>query len=324
MLSRAEDRELNGELVDLADALQRATSRWRAAASARGAQLTVMASEDVGAAWCAQADLDRALDVLVENALGYSPAGGAVTLCAGPGRIEVHDRGPGLAAGEEEDVFERFHRGRAGSDGPPGSGLGLAIARTLARAWQGDVRISNRPGRRRRGCARVSEGAMKVTRKSLLIVLGAFAGIALAAAITLGTSQLVRQHIGLASEPLSAGSRLLPAAGGAAGSARDTAEPHIAPRAASAGSHSSAPRAAGGGSPAPASAAPATTQTATQTKDSAVSPATSEAGAASRASQQQPNASGEADKRSPGSSPASPAPAATDKGDEPAPTRRDD
>jgi hypothetical protein len=48
--------------------------------------------------------------------------------------------------------------------------------------------------------------------RNALLVLGALAGIVIAAAITIGTSQLVRQHIGLASEPLSAGSRLLPAA----------------------------------------------------------------------------------------------------------------
>ena len=52
---------------------------------------------------------------------------------------------------------------------------------------------------------------MRSKRSSLLVALAALAGIALAAAITLGTSQLVRQHIGLASEPLSAGRRLLPA-----------------------------------------------------------------------------------------------------------------
>jgi hypothetical protein len=43
-----------------------------------------------------------------------------------------------------------------------------------------------------------------------MVVLAAGLGIALAAAITWGTSQLVRQRIGLASEPLNAGRRLLP------------------------------------------------------------------------------------------------------------------
>ena len=145
LLSRAEDRELQGERVDLPDAVRRAVERWHAAAQAREIELRP-ADERTGTAWCARADLDRALDVLIENALRYSPAGGEVTLAGGDGRIEVRDRGPGLAPGEDELVFERFHRGRAGQQGPPGSGLGLAIARTLARAWQGDVRLGNRSG----------------------------------------------------------------------------------------------------------------------------------------------------------------------------------
>jgi hypothetical protein len=45
-----------------------------------------------------------------------------------------------------------------------------------------------------------------------LVVLAALLGIALAAAITWGTSQLVRQRIGLASEPLTTGLHLLPPA----------------------------------------------------------------------------------------------------------------
>jgi len=47
-------------------------------------------------------------------------------------------------------------------------------------------------------------------RRMVLVALLAVLGIALAAAITWGTSQLVRQRIGLASEPLTAGEHLLP------------------------------------------------------------------------------------------------------------------
>ena len=98
-----------------------------------------------GAVWAARADLERALDALIENALRYSPAGQTVTIAAGPRRIEVRDRGPGVTADERELVFERFHRGRAGSR-PPGSGLGLAIARELAREWGGEVTLERREG----------------------------------------------------------------------------------------------------------------------------------------------------------------------------------
>jgi hypothetical protein len=51
-------------------------------------------------------------------------------------------------------------------------------------------------------------------RRTLLVAVVAVLGIAVAAAITWGTSQLARQHIGLASEPLSAGRRLLPTSTG--------------------------------------------------------------------------------------------------------------
>ena len=89
-------------------------------------------------------DLDRALDALVENALRYSPPGSAVEIEVRPGRVQVLDAGPGLAPGEDEQVFERFHRGRAGRGGPAGTGLGLPIARELMRRWDARVWLENR------------------------------------------------------------------------------------------------------------------------------------------------------------------------------------
>jgi signal transduction histidine kinase len=88
------------------------------------------------------ADLDRVLDALVENALHYG--NGEVLLRSAPGAVEVLDRGPGLADDEVAAVFERFHRGRAGRAGPSGTGLGLPIARELARRWGGEVTLANR------------------------------------------------------------------------------------------------------------------------------------------------------------------------------------
>jgi signal transduction histidine kinase len=63
----------------------------------------------------------------------------------GDARIVVSDQGPGLPAGEEEHVFERFVRGRAAGSRTGGSGLGLAIVRALAERWGGSAAISNRP-----------------------------------------------------------------------------------------------------------------------------------------------------------------------------------
>ncbi len=145
VLSGSGERRAAGCAVELDDLVAAAAERWRATAVERGIDL-VSRHEGGGSVWAARADAERALDVLVENALHYSPGGSAVELASARGRIEVRDRGPGLANNEHEAVFERFHRGRAGVAGPPGSGLGLAIARELARDWGGEVTLENREG----------------------------------------------------------------------------------------------------------------------------------------------------------------------------------
>ncbi len=145
ILSRAGEHELPGERVDLGDAASRAAERWRQSAGEHGIELAA-ANDGAASAWCARPDLDRSIDALVENALRYSPAGSAVTIATGPGRVEVLDRGPGLEPGEADAVFERFSRGSAGRHGPSGTGLGLPIARELTRQWGGDVTLANRDG----------------------------------------------------------------------------------------------------------------------------------------------------------------------------------
>ena len=60
--------------------------------------------------------------------------------------LEVADEGPGVPAGEEEAVFQRFHRLNLDN---PGSGLGLAIVRQVARSHGGDAHFVP-------GCGRVA------------------------------------------------------------------------------------------------------------------------------------------------------------------------
>jgi two-component system sensor histidine kinase KdpD len=125
---------------------ERAVERWRAPAAAQGHDLELHAPNGTARLLCAPADVDRALDALLENAVLYAPAGTAVTVGVDPRGIDVLDRGPGVEAGDEERLFARFHRGRAGRANAPGTGLGLPIARELMRRWGGDATIENRPG----------------------------------------------------------------------------------------------------------------------------------------------------------------------------------
>jgi signal transduction histidine kinase len=144
VLSRTGERDTEGEVVDLADVARTAGRRWRATASARGLALDVDASGGGALAWCARADLERALDAVIENAILYGAGGGAVTIRASGAAIEVLDEGAGLQDDELERVFGRFERGSAGRDGAAGTGLGLAIARELMRCWNGDAQLANR------------------------------------------------------------------------------------------------------------------------------------------------------------------------------------
>lgn len=144
-LSRAGERDAAGELLSLEDVARRAVERWRGAAAERG-QRVIATGDGGGPAWIARADADRIVDALVENALLYSPHDSEVEIVASGAALAVRDRGAGLAEGEADEVFERFHRGSAGRQGVPGSGLGLPIARELARRWGGDVTLAARPG----------------------------------------------------------------------------------------------------------------------------------------------------------------------------------
>ena len=59
--------------------------------------------------------------------------------------VEVADRGPGIPEGQEELIFDKFHRlPTVNAEG--GSGLGLAICRGIVHAHGGRIWVTNRDG----------------------------------------------------------------------------------------------------------------------------------------------------------------------------------
>jgi two-component system sensor histidine kinase KdpD len=87
---------------------------------------------------------------LFENAARYTPAGTAVTIRAALDgkhvRIAISDNGPGLPAGAQERIFDKFYRASPTADGGRGSGLGLAICRAIIKSHGGTIAAANRPG----------------------------------------------------------------------------------------------------------------------------------------------------------------------------------
>jgi two-component system sensor histidine kinase KdpD len=91
---------------------------------------------------------EQVLVNLVENAVKYTPAPSRIEIEAhrDPGRVvvEVRDRGPGIPAGDEQRVFEKFYRGAGGA--VAGAGLGLAICKGIIDAHGGAIGVENRIG----------------------------------------------------------------------------------------------------------------------------------------------------------------------------------
>ena len=86
---------------------------------------------------------------LLENAIKYTPAGSPIDVSASSDgafvRVSVADRGPGIPAGEEDRIFEKFYRS-AGAPPGGGVGLGLTICRGIVAAHGGKIWAENRPG----------------------------------------------------------------------------------------------------------------------------------------------------------------------------------
>ncbi|HEY4445676.1 MAG TPA: two-component system sensor histidine kinase KdpD [Steroidobacteraceae bacterium] len=93
--------------------------------------------------------IERVLVNLLENASKYTPPGSRIILAAeviaDQLSVSVSDNGPGLPAGREEAVFQKFTRGERES-ATPGVGLGLAICRAIVESHQGRIVATRRPG----------------------------------------------------------------------------------------------------------------------------------------------------------------------------------
>jgi signal transduction histidine kinase len=137
------------ETVDLAALAHDAAELYEALAEEKQLEFSMQVDEGVAM----QGDRDllfQALINLLDNAVKYTPPGGAVSLRlqrdGDTAEITVGDTGPGIAEGERGKVGQRFYRGES-SRSTPGSGLGLSLVEAVARLHRAALVLDdNAPG----------------------------------------------------------------------------------------------------------------------------------------------------------------------------------
>jgi two-component system, OmpR family, sensor kinase len=138
--------QLHPERVDLTDLARSVAREFMPALAGHRTELDVRLPKEGVEARCDRERVAQIMRILLDNALRHTPDGTQVTVSAnrdnGAAELTVADTGPGLSAGVDGKVFERFYTGDATS----GAGLGLAIARELAERMDGRITLASHPG----------------------------------------------------------------------------------------------------------------------------------------------------------------------------------
>ncbi|HXN53053.1 MAG TPA: HAMP domain-containing sensor histidine kinase [Candidatus Acidoferrum sp.] len=153
---------------DLRDCLEEVAKRWSEAFQRKGVKLEALFDPSIPNFRFDYQKVQQAAANLLDNALKHTPAGGMVTLHAGPHfwerrveevapiqerrrfrlprpnsvEVSVADSGPGIPAEHHQEIFEDFVRVDRNTTG---MGLGLAIAKRLIQAHRGKIWVESEP-----------------------------------------------------------------------------------------------------------------------------------------------------------------------------------
>ncbi len=153
---------------DLRDCLDEVAKRWSEAFQRKGVKLDASFDPSIPTFRFDYQKVQQAAANLLDNSLKHTPAGGTVTLKAGPHfwerrvtavapaeerrrfrlprpnsvEVSVADSGPGIAAEHHQEIFEDFVRVDRNTSG---MGLGLAIAKRLIQAHRGKIWVESEP-----------------------------------------------------------------------------------------------------------------------------------------------------------------------------------
>ncbi len=154
VLARMEStaEELSLEEIHVCDLLGGIARDFALRARQKGVVLKVQVPAGIAPLRADPLRMEQVFTNLVDNALKFTPEGGAVTLGASSNGKEIQlwvsDTGQGILSSHLPHIFERFYRvdkGRSRDAG--GTGLGLSIVKHIARAHGGDAEAESTFGR---------------------------------------------------------------------------------------------------------------------------------------------------------------------------------
>jgi two-component system phosphate regulon sensor histidine kinase PhoR len=158
-------RQLHLDDVDLGRVAAESAERLRPFAERQGVTLLVQVEPELPPVRGEAARLAQVFANLVHNAVKFSPSGTEVRVgvrrepvgssisarprSAGPAMLVgwVADDGPGIAAADQQRIFERFYKADRTRASGGGTGLGLAIARHIVEGHGGVIRVESEEGR---------------------------------------------------------------------------------------------------------------------------------------------------------------------------------
>jgi two-component system, NtrC family, sensor kinase len=151
-LSKIEAGRMELELTDfdLPQALDNALILVRERAGRRGIMLEHSVDESLGDIRGDERKVKQVLLNLLSNALKFTPEGGRVDVRArmvdGMAEISVTDTGVGIAAEDQEAVFEEFRQVGTADKKAEGTGLGLTLCRKFVELHGGRIWVTSQVG----------------------------------------------------------------------------------------------------------------------------------------------------------------------------------
>lgn len=140
--------EIHTASADLVSLVRDAVEDAEVQAVEAGVTLRAVLPDHTVAVRCDAERISQVLDIVLSNALKFTPSGGEVHLRVHADRstahVEVADTGIGIGDSEPDRVFERLYRSQTAiANQIPGAGIGLSIAAAILDAHHGTIRVPN-------------------------------------------------------------------------------------------------------------------------------------------------------------------------------------